>query len=372
MEEQRLSITLYLTPKCPLNCIYCFDDKRDCGSCIKEGSQEMNPEIAVSYLKTIIKNFNKFILNAKEPELNIHFFGGEPTLRMDTIKSVVEFLEKEKIDSNYWISTNGVTSEKNIMWMISKNFRFDICCDGPPKIHDKQRPFVKGNLKSSSYIERLISLLVKNKSKIRLKVVVTNETIKNMPEILEYLSKLGINHIRLEALLIDGRAITSKLKSVNPEEFVKYFFKAAKVARELSKKTKRKIYVSNWALRNLFSPRDYFCQFVRGNRIAITAEGKVTKCVRNLHSDYNSPFVVGKISENDLDLDKGKLERLKKLSVDKMSPCNKCNFKYICSGGCFNENYQSSGNFSEPNKVKCKIAKLMISQAFKEIKRIRG
>ena len=53
--EERLSITLYLTSKCPLNCIYCFDDKRDCVSCTMEDSQEMSPKIAVSYLRIIIK-----------------------------------------------------------------------------------------------------------------------------------------------------------------------------------------------------------------------------------------------------------------------------------------------------------------------------
>ncbi len=363
-KDDRLSVTLYLTSNCNLQCIYCFDDT-GCDSCspnIRE-KQNMSQEFAINSLAQIIKNFNNIIPDYKgKPKLNIHFFGGEPTLNFKTIKTVVNYIENKEIDTTYWISTNGVTSKANIEYMISKNFRFDICCDGRPEIHDRQRPFKgKTNQKSSDYIENMIKLLVENKAKIRTKVVVTNETVEEMPSTVEYLANLGINHMRLEAVLIDGRA--KNFKDVNPEEFVKYFLKSADTAVEIGKKTGRTIYVSNWVLRNLFEPRDHFCQFVKGNRIAILPDGTISKCVRNLHSNQESPFVVGKINEKGLDLNKEKISYLQGLSVEQMPECNDCFAKYICSGGCFNENLSMAGSFQKPYKTKCNLAKLVIRES---------
>ena len=52
-KEDRLSVTLYLTQRCNLQCIYCFDDK-ECGSCdssVRES--DMTPEFAINSLEQI-------------------------------------------------------------------------------------------------------------------------------------------------------------------------------------------------------------------------------------------------------------------------------------------------------------------------------
>ncbi len=346
--DKGLFITLYLTPKCNLKCIYCFD------ACKKQ-IRDMNPETAIRYLRKILKNNNFY---NGEGKLNIHFFGGEPTLNFKTIKAVVGFLENENIEVSYWINTNGITSEENIKWMVLKNFKFDIDCDGPPEIQDMQRPFKKGKGKSSFFIERLIKILVVNNAKIRTKVVVTNKNVEKMSEIVEYLVKFGISHIRLEDVIIDGRAKESNLKPINVKKFVKYFLKSIETAKKLSKEYGRRIYVSNWATRNLFEPRDHFCQFVRGNRIAILPDGTISKCIGALHKK-NNPFLVGKIDE-ELNINENNLKKLKTISVENMEKCKSCFAKYVCSGGCFNENFQNTGSALKPNEHKCSLNKLFV------------
>lgn len=360
--DDRLTITLYLTPDCNLNCIYCFDD---CGesseSCTRRIAQKqfMSPDRAIELLKKVLKNYDKFIPN-KKIKLRIHYFGGEPTLKFDTIKKVVEFLEKKKINTIHEISTNLVTSKEKIDYMILKKFHFAISCDGPPKINNKQRPFkYSSNVGPSKHLEKIIKHLTKNNAKIRTKVVVTEYNLKQMPEIVEYLVSLGVNHIRLEPFLLDGRAEVNGLKSVNPEIFVKYFLRATKTATKLTKKYDKRIWVSNWAISNLFEPKDFFCNITKGNRIAIMPNGIISKCVRNLHSDESSPFIVGKIN-NEIKINNNKIKALKNFSVDNMPQCKNCFAKYICSGNCPNENLTFSGNFNIPAKHKCEIAKKLI------------
>ncbi len=358
-DKDRLSIVLYLTENCNLKCIYCFDSTNE--SCIYNKSNlNMSKDSATSMLKQVIKNYNSFFPKKQnQVKLSIFFFGGEPTLNLGVIKAVVEFLEKEKIDTIYMISTNLVTSEETINYLISKNFRFNISCDGPPRINNLQRPFkMKTRIKPSSIIERNIRLLTSKNARIRTKAVVTNKTIKDMPDIVRYLSGLGVNHIRLEAVLIDGRAKDHKFIEI--QKFNKYFLKAVDEAVKISKKTGRKIWISNLATKNLFSPRDYFCWICRGNRIIIMPNGKIVKCIRRLHEEKDSPFNIGKIENNQFNLNKEKYNTIQSISVNNIKDCKNCFAKYICSGICPNENFSAIGSFNGVSKNKCESMRSLI------------
>ena len=80
-------LELFVTNKCNARCSYCY---------IKKGSSEMS-------LQTMYKAFRR--LYNFEP-LEISFFGGEPLLAIETIKS---FVEKVGILNNikYSMATNG-------------------------------------------------------------------------------------------------------------------------------------------------------------------------------------------------------------------------------------------------------------------------
>ena len=360
-DDDKLGIMLYLTSACNLKCIYCFDDKKcsDCPIRPKEENKVMTPEIAINYLDLILKNRKRISNNINKLKLTIHFFGGEPTLMMKTIKEVVKFIEQKKINVEFRISTNGVTTEENIQYLLNKKFLFDIACDGKPEIHDRQRPSKIG-FKSSFFTERMIKQIVKNKGKVRTKVVVTKDSTKNMPETVEYLSKLGINHIRLEPVLLDGRAETNKLKGIDYDEFVEYFMQSIRKARELSKKYNRNIWISNRVTRDLFEPTKFSCKLIEGNWLIISPTGKISKCVRNIHSENKSPFVVGSIEKNNLKINKEKYTTLKNISVDKFDKCKNCFAKYICSGDCINENYESTGNLTIPKEKNCQLTRKLI------------
>jgi len=154
-QNERFTIMFYLTDACNLKCVYCFDDSCPLkGKLTMNKNKIMNPKLAIKQLNTIINNFHEFMPSAKDLKLEVHFFGGEPTLAMNTIKKVVEFLNKNKIDTKLRISTNGVTKEENLQYFIDKGFLFDIACDGLPEIHDKQRPSRAG-FKSSFFTEKM-------------------------------------------------------------------------------------------------------------------------------------------------------------------------------------------------------------------------
>ena len=367
-QAERLTIMFYFTDACNLKCIYCFDDscplKKEIIKSQINKNKVMTPKLAIKQLKIILTNFKKFLPSSKEIKLEVHFFGGEPTLTMNTVKAVTSFLKESKIDTKFRISTNGVTKEENLKYLIDNKFLFEIACDGPPKIHDKQRPS-KAGFKSSVFTEKRIKLIVKNNAKVRTKVVVTKDSTSYMVRTVEYLAKLGINHIRLEPVLIDGRAKNSLRVDMN--EFLKEFIKSITKARELSKKYNRNIWISNRMTRDLFNPSTFSCQYVEGNSIILTPEGILSKCARNIHSEESSPFIVGKISDNKLSLNQDKIKNLQNLSVCKMDECKNCPAKYICSGDCINENYKATKKLNEPNPTNCEMNKRMVHHLIVEM-----
>lgn len=367
-QAERLTIMFYLTDACNLKCVYCFDNdcplKKEVIKSQINKNKVMTSELALKQLKIILNNFDKFLPSSKEIKLEVHFFGGEPTLAMNTLKTVTSFLKKSKIDTKFRISTNGVTKEENLKYLINNNFLFDIACDGPPAIHDKQRPS-KAGFKSSLFTEKMIKLLVKNKARVRTKVVVTKDSTPYLTKTVEYLALLGINHIRLEPVLIDGRAENSL--RVDTNEFLKRFIESIAKAKELSKKYERNIWISSRMTRDLFDPSTFSCQYVEGNSIIITPAGNLSKCIRNIHSEESSPFIVGKISDNKLSLNQDKLRNLQNLSVCKMDDCKNCPAKYICSGDCINENYEATGKLNKPNPTNCKMNKEMVHDLIVEM-----
>jgi len=190
---------------------------------------------------------------------------------------------------------------------------------------------------------------VQENADFKTKSVITYFSTPEMPNIVSYLSDLGVKNIRLEPVILQGRAKESNLKSVNPKEFVKYFFKAVDVAM------KKGSYISSWCYRNILEPKDYFCSTFKSNRIILHPKGFINKCYQDTSEGSRSNL--GLFSNGKLFLDNNKISFLQSLSVEKMKDCQICFAKYICSGGCYSENYLVNKDFYKPVKEKCELTK---------------
>ncbi len=90
---------LMVTHGCNLNCTYCYEK-------FKNGSKRMDVGLAKEIIRKeieLVKNDERF------EELEIDFMGGEPLLRFDLIKEVVEWLEAGNCDIPFvcFATTNG-------------------------------------------------------------------------------------------------------------------------------------------------------------------------------------------------------------------------------------------------------------------------
>lgn len=91
-------VALILTHSCNLNCIYCFEKHKS--------SKSMSLDTAINIIEDEIKKVSEDI---KTDYVKFDLFGGEPLLKFDLIKNLVEYAVSRKYDTEYFFSvtTNG-------------------------------------------------------------------------------------------------------------------------------------------------------------------------------------------------------------------------------------------------------------------------
>lgn len=127
-------LTLVVTHHCNLRCLYCYAHGGDYGHPI----DDMTPSMGVDILEYFAFKFD----GIKE----VFFFGGEPLLALDTIKTVcdhAELLVKKglmQVRPKFSLSTNGTLLSEELIALVKKyDIGITISIDGPPDIHDKNR-----------------------------------------------------------------------------------------------------------------------------------------------------------------------------------------------------------------------------------------
>lgn len=122
-------LTLTLTEQCNLRCPYCYEANKN--------PKHMSFETA--------KNIIDLELGSEgEETITIDFFGGEPFLEFDLMKSICEYVWSKQWNKQYhfFVSTNGTLLTPVIKkWLVDHKDQFwcGISYDGTPEMQDKNR-----------------------------------------------------------------------------------------------------------------------------------------------------------------------------------------------------------------------------------------
>ena len=128
--RKRIHPTLCITHRCNLDCIYCYQN---------HDSNDMSFDTAKKCIDNIFENIpNEY------DDIEISFIGGEPLLKFELIKSVVEYTNQKYADYNYFFfaSTNGtVLTEEMKEWFSTYKdiFTLGLSFDGIKKVQDYNR-----------------------------------------------------------------------------------------------------------------------------------------------------------------------------------------------------------------------------------------
>ena len=172
---KKFHLSIVLTNKCNLNCIYCYE------------SGKSNHSISVNRIKEIV---SEYLNSPNYDEVEIDFFGGEPFLEFEKIKEVCEWVWANKWRNKYlfFATTNGVLVHGEIQEWLRRNKKYFWVClslDGMPESHNKNR--------SNSYEKIDIPFFKECWPSQTVKMTISKETVDNIYENIVHIHSLGFD-----------------------------------------------------------------------------------------------------------------------------------------------------------------------------------
>lgn len=340
VDKDTIRVIFMTTTDCNLRCPYCFVPRKP---------EYLSSDLAIALLKQLT--------NRNTTTVKLGFFGGEPTLNMLFIKSLVDYARKNYKVSKFNISTNGIVSKENLKYLVNNNFDINISFDGLKEHVGISRPFPNGRDSSTLAIES-IKYLVKLRANFRVRTTVTHQNVKYLAQTTELLESIHAPFIHFEPV-----KTSKKEERVPVNTFLEHFEKAYNLAN------RGEIQVFTGAFTKLFLPSNYYCSYCAKNKYVLYPNGNISKCIEvGITHMAAKQFIVGNITKNEgLKFQKPLIRKLQSLTTDGKSKCNNCIAKYICGGGCPLRNFEHSGNVSIVDPYYCNLYTSLIRFFIKEV-----
>lgn len=310
---------LHLTNRCNLNCPHCY---------MRSGNA-YSDELSTDEVKKLCHEFYKV------GGTNVSLTGGEPTTRPDFFE-IVEYISS--LGMQVSIFSNGCFwDEKKVRRLADSNIDgVQISIDG---YDETTNAIIRGKNVFTKALKS-IDLFVKNNIYVKVAVSAPYEVLKrHQKEYIEFsnglIEKYGNDAIEIDYsyFFMQGRNITREQIANTKEE---YFNLVDGVVKGLYGDIAEDSFVSN-ILDGIYDSCGY-------GGLNVMANGDFYFCDRI--PDINKAGNIRNISMKDIRQLMSIAERVGR--IDNYRPCNDCELKYICGGGCRVEYFR---NFAEIEDV---------------------
>lgn len=332
-----MDITLHLTSKCNMNCLYCYNNN-------KEYQQDMTIAIAQKAVNFAVKQTEIDIIK-------ITFVGGEPLLKKELIHQIVEYCNQHNEKTFLFsILTNGLLlDEEFINFSLKNNIAISLSLDGIKKSHDLYRKI--GKKGSWNMINSKFELLISKIPSSMVLITLNPETVIDLTESISYLIEKGTQaiSISLNYLAIWHNKHLSLLQTqlLDIAKFYKLCYQE-----------------NNHFYLNVFDSRMHSlidgcvnkgrCD-PNGNHISIAPDGDFFLCIAFVKKD--SYFQIGSI---DSGFNANKYKKFQRKRVISNKNCNNCDIKERCFNWCACSNYLATGAINEIPPFLCEFEKMLI------------
>jgi uncharacterized protein len=188
----RFDAIVVLTLDCNLACGYCFEEG-------VRGRGAMSLKTAGLLVDWIERE-----QIARGRKITIEFYGGEPLLSMDLIRSIASRLKASSelygLPFQFYLITNGTLLTRPIAQELKElGLRAaKVTLDGPREIHDRSRPFVSGKGTFDIILGNILDCL--DIIDIQIGGNFTRDNYREFPRLLDVLLEKGIDPKKLDAV----------------------------------------------------------------------------------------------------------------------------------------------------------------------------
>ena len=338
-----MHFTLHITTGCNMRCHYCYSPPIH--------RRDMTEETAIEAVE--------FAAKVNPVNAGIIFFGGEPLLKKELIKSTVEHCEQMQRDYrgmfHYKVSTNGtLLDEEFLKFAHETRLQVALSIDGVKQAHDEHRRTASDE-GTFDLIAPKIDMLLKFQPYANALVTVSPETLPHYADSVEYLINKGFKYL-IVSLNYAGEWKDSHLK-----ELKKQYGKLAKLYEKWTLDQK-KFYFSPFEVK--------FASHIRGEdalchrchlgmrQISVAPDGDIYPCVQFVGDGVSlKEFNIGNIRDG---INEEKRKSLYERSREVNSVCEECAVKTRCNNTCSCLNRQTTGSLTEVSPVLCETERILI------------
>lgn len=389
-------ISLDLTEGCSLRCKYCFQDFKS--------EKKENGKLTENVMKDVIDwmfddktsgNYNDI---NKQGGILIEFWGGEPLHNWDMLVKTTEYQKEKSKISGKNVKFGGTTNQveftrDRLQYLYDNNVNLLISYDGVN--NDKYRIFPDGS-GSSNIILKNIDLyydIFNKPPSVRMSLhpdyidtlyesyeIVLSKGIRNYffsPVFEQEWSEDHLSELKNQLLKIYNKEQKLLLQGFPPlrnkfvDEMVNLIIDSKKININLD--NDEEVLQTDRSKLMKIQPNNSNRPCGQGvTYFGISIDGQIYVCHRfNKHGldQQKYPFEkrFGRMGSIYTDIENVELfEKLNQWDVNEIEHCKNCKFKYFCNGGCYQANFDTTGNVQGQVQYQCKI-KFTLYEAQKEI-----
>lgn len=358
------ALCLHIAHDCNLACKYCFAEEGE-----YHGRRAlMSFEVGKKALDFLVAN------SGSRVNLEVDFFGGEPTLNFDVVKKLVEYGRSIEEANNkkfrFTLTTNGVLLNDEILEFANKEMaNVVLSIDGRKEVNDLMRPF-RGGQGSYDMIVPKFKKVAESRNQMNYYVrgTFTHNNLDFSNDVM-HLANLGFKQISVEPVV----AAPTDDYALREEDLPKIMEEYDLLAKDIIKRNKEG---------NAFNFFHFMIDLTGGpcvakrlsgcgsgtEYLAVTPWGDLYPCHQFVG---NEDFLMGNVDEG-ITRDDIQSE-FKCCNVYAKEKCKKCFAKFYCSGGCAANSYNFHGNINDAYDLGCELQRkrvecaIMIKAALDEL-----
>lgn len=348
------ALCLHIAHDCNLACKYCFAEEGE-----YHGRRAlMSFEVGKKALDFLVAN------SGSRVNLEVDFFGGEPTLNFDVVKKLVEYGRSIEEANNkkfrFTLTTNGVLLDKDILEFANKEMsNVVLSIDGRKEVNDRMRP-KRGGQGSYDTIVPKFKEVAESRDQMNYYVrgTYTKYNLDFSNDVI-HLADLGFEQISVEPVVAepsDDYALTM--------EDVPYLCNQYDIlAKEIIKRHKEGKPFNFFHFMIDLQGGPCVAKRLSGcgsgtEYLAVTPWGDFYPCHQFVG---NEDFLLGNVDEGIVRKDI--CDEFKACNVYAKPKCRDCFAKFYCSGGCAANSYNFHGSITDSYEVGCELQKKRIECA---------
>ncbi|MBN1947989.1 MAG: SPASM domain-containing protein [Bradymonadales bacterium] len=350
-------LLLMVTNACNFACSYCHGDHE------KLPPRPMNEQTARRAVDLLLER------SGSAPALSIYFFGGEPLLNFDLVKSTVAYARGRAIEQDkkvsFGMTTNGYLLDPEKAAFLHENgFSPLFSMDGPPEVQNACRRLRSGG-DTFDRVFANVKHYLELGGPCSARATITPACM-DLVALTEFFYDAGFRGVSLEPVTSPGTTPDPRFQ-LDLDLLTRSYSELAErtLERIVAGKGRYNLFVT--ILERIDKGNGHFkpC-FVGEENWTITAEGDIYPCYRFIGKPG---YRMGSVFDG-VNL---KISRRfeKQNTIFSSRQCHACWARYICGGQCPADRLEHTGSITRPVAEKCIIQKHLFTLALKLYVRIR-